>query len=361
MKDHDHEPTWTWWQAAIGIALAIFFVWAFSHPAVHAHEGILEDLGDGNYRIVYLDDPVDPDPPPKPSSVTWHVSPQGDDGNLGIASSPFRTIQRAFSACRGAQVRCVVSLAGGRYARETIYNTLSYENGITVTCPGWQNRVCEMDGEHATSFFYQYEGSPGECQNVTFENLTLDRYVNWGFLLRDPLFRDERANRDANWNGCNTIRNVRITRFGGDWGCNRDFTGNCKGFGGITGQNSDRNKVEDLVCKGARNAGRGGGVHCVYWANGSGNNTVDVANCTDATSSCFKLRDDSNFNEFLRITCKDTPQCFFSGAPGSRPEETQDRNAKLQIVAKRNVDELYSCVLRPGGSKTKENCERVFR
>ena len=126
------------------------------------------------------------------------------------------------------------------------------------------------------------------------------------------------------------------------------------------GQNSDRNVVEDLTCSELKNDGSGGGVHCVYWSNGSDLNVVNGATCENATSSCFKLRDDSNQNDLLNLTCRNVEQCFFSGMPSSRREEKKDQRAKVRFAGLRNVGKTKSCVLKPGGNNNSGNCKKVI-
>jgi len=338
----------------------VFIVLALAVTAkLEAHEVI---------QLIYEDE-ADPAPTPEPppadcprdaGALNWYVAPEpdGKDDNLGICGSPMLSLSRAFERARGAEIPVTVWVKGGRYDGEVVDNRASYEHGLTVRC--WPEEICTMNGMHARSFFYRYRGTPGGCQNITFEDINVIQYINWGFIFSDPEFRNQRERRDENWNGCNIIRNVGFREIGSEWGCRAGFDGRrCKGFGAITGQNSDGNLVENVDCIDLLND-NGGGIHCIYWSNGSSDNHVVNPRATNISAPAFKSRDDSNNNVWMGLRCERVDVCFYSGMPDSRPEETQDRNATVQIAVAAGVETRAECKLQPGGSTNRANCRRVF-
>ena len=360
MQQHDHESEWNWKHASWGLAMLLFSAYIGAAVLVGwldagAHT-ILHDHHDSGFTINVETEP-EPEPGPTcPSeldAVNWYFSPDGDNRNLGVCGSPMRSLFMGFDAAQGAQTKVILWLAPGTYARENIEHDNSYPHGLEVRCP---EGGCIMDGEWKTARFYRFRASPGACQNVTFDGLTVTRYINGGFSLNDPLFRSERENRDQNWNGCNTFRNLTIVKLGSHWGC-EGFSGDCKGYLGIGGQNTDRNIVENVTCDRLKNKNNGG-IHCIYWSNGSSDNQVIDTSADDISAPAFKTRDDSNRNVF-EVTCTDVGTCYYSGV--SRDDEVPDKDIELKITKAKDVDHKFRCRLEVGGPRTADNCDEVFK
>lgn len=373
----NHDRPWKpRWVDAVSIAIVIIVLALAVAAKLEAHEIPHEHHG-SSYTITVPHDPQPPEPGPGPDCpaeaspewLDWYIAPDSALTEIGDGSCAFpTTLNNVTEAWAGRKSNIAIWMRGGTYSRAQVtireHSKLWGKNDqgeryqLALRC--WPGETCIWDGEHRKGWAFRVSVSGANSLNLTIEDVTMVRYIQWMVAFFDPKFRDQRELRDQNWLGDVILNRIRMEQLGNNWGCeNNEDGGDCKGFGGVTTQNARRVHATDIICKNFINKGSGGGIHCVYWSNGSSNNTVTTANCTKCTAACFKTRDESNDNEHTGITCKDTPTCYLSSMPDSRLEEGRDYRTTFEIVAMRNVDDAMLCKLEHGERENARNCRQV--
>lgn len=214
-------------------------------------------------------------------SLVVHVSPDGSDANDGSETRPVLTLERVHRviAERQPNENVEVRFAAGFYRSQTVV--------WTYTMPNHRIRFVGdrsiFDGERKGLSFFRLHGASGQPTNLSFEGLTITRYVV------AIAFVGERGNVDGH-NGRNSIINNQFLDVGGT---GYDPMGYSTAVVALV--NSRDNIVRGNIFRGMIGI-RCEHLHAIYLAHGSSRNILESNHFEDGCGDAVRIRDRSNDN-----------------------------------------------------------------
>lgn len=148
-----------------------------------------------------------------------YISPLGHDANIGSFSDPIRTLNRAneilMQEMPDKEVVIRIKSDCGEYLNDTVewYYYDREHRTIFQAYPEDRNAVFAADNENPPfEGFFSFYAQQGEPTNLVFSRITITGYPG-----RAILFKGDRENEPAGWNGFNVIENCVFKMTGNYW------------------------------------------------------------------------------------------------------------------------------------------------
>ena len=233
------------------------------------------------------------------------------------------------------------------------------EKPLTIICR--QDFRCVLDGLNDTSKAFLVFSD-----DVTFMGLTIQNYLNDGIALRGGNHRPYENRGEG-------IRRIRISgnifqRIGDKWGCD-EKRHNCKGYGGVTGQNYRNSEITGNIFIDLIDVDQPGGNHAIYLSNFAHSNLVAGNYMRNISGSYIKTRDDSSHNDITRNTFVGAATAIYDGPAdacykppdgGKCVEEKPSSNVRVWDNVFDDVDDRWRCKDEAYGSISASHCKRVI-
>ena len=227
------------------------------------------------------------------SAADIYLSPDGSDDASGLSpNAPIATLARAEIAVKqatAAEPRDVaIYFAPGRYtALSAVWRYTMPAHSIRFI--GAADGASVLDGAQRGLTFFTLRGSTGAASNLSFENLTITRYVTAISLNGD---REDFARSNAN----NVIRNNRFLDIGGT-----SFPTLGRSTAVVRLVNSDRNVIDGNTFRGMV-AADCALLHAIYLAHNSSNNVISNNSFESGCGDPIRVRDASHDNRIVGNT-----------------------------------------------------------